>query len=98
MFFKKKYWTDYNTVEFLSWSAKAIIIIPGLIFKSKCESVKYYIEILNTKRAYAEFRRVREITINRDPIALAKTLDNFSTNKEYEKHVIEVIRNLRNVK
>jgi hypothetical protein len=33
MFFKKKYWTDYNTVEFLSWSAKAIIIIPGLIFK-----------------------------------------------------------------
>jgi len=66
------------------------------IFKSKCESVKYYIEILNTKRAYAEFRRVREITINRDPIALAKTLDNFSTNKQYEKHVIEVIRNLRN--
>jgi len=66
------------------------------IFKSKCESVKYYIEILNTKRAYTEFRKVREITINRDPIALAKTLDNFSTNKQYEKHVIEVIRNLRN--
>jgi len=66
------------------------------IFKNKCESVKYYIEILNTKRAYAEFRRVREITVNRDPIALAKTLDNFSTNKQYEKHVIEVIRNLRN--
>jgi Bax protein len=66
------------------------------IFKNKCESVKYYIEILNTKRVYAEFRRVREITINREPIALAKTLDNFSTNKQYEKHVIEVIRNLRN--
>ncbi len=66
------------------------------VFKSKCESVKYYIEILNTKRAYAEFRRVREITVNRDPIALAKTLDNFSTNKQYEKHVIEVIKNLRN--
>ena len=66
------------------------------VFKSKCESVKYYIEILNTKRAYAEFRRVREITINKDSIALAKTLDNFSTNKQYEKHVIEVIRNLRN--
>jgi Bax protein len=66
------------------------------VFKNKCEYVKYYIEILNTKRAYAEFRRVREITVNSDPIALAKTLDNFSTNKEYEKHVIEVIRNLRN--
>jgi uncharacterized FlgJ-related protein len=66
------------------------------VFKNKCESVKYYIEILNTKRVYAEIRRVREITVNIDPIALAKTLDNFSTNKEYEKHVIEVIRKLRN--
>jgi Bax protein len=66
------------------------------VFKNKCESVKYYIEILNTKRVYAEFRRVREITVNRDPIAMAKTLDNFSTNKQYEKHVIEVINKLRN--
>jgi len=27
---------------------------------------------------------------------MAKTLDNFSTNKQYEKHVIEVINKLRN--
>ena len=33
MWFTKKYWTDYNTVEFLSWLTKAIIIVPGLIFK-----------------------------------------------------------------
>ena len=33
MWFTKKYWTSYNTVEFISWIAKAIIIIPGLIFK-----------------------------------------------------------------
>lgn len=32
MLFTKKYWTDYNLVEFLSWISKAIIIIPGLIF------------------------------------------------------------------
>lgn len=32
MWFKKEYWTDYNTVEFLSWAAKAFIIVPGLIF------------------------------------------------------------------
>lgn len=32
MFFTKQYWTNYNIVEFLSWAAKAIIIIPGLIF------------------------------------------------------------------
>lgn len=32
MWFTKEYWTDYNTVEFLSWTAKAVIIVPGLIF------------------------------------------------------------------
>ena len=32
MWFTKEYWINYNTVEFLSWTAKAIIIIPGLIF------------------------------------------------------------------
>lgn len=32
MWFKRSYWTNYNTVEFLSWCAKAVIIIPGLIF------------------------------------------------------------------
>ena len=32
MWFTREYWTDYNTVEFVSWLAKAIIIIPGLIF------------------------------------------------------------------
>lgn len=32
MWFTKEYWTNYNTVEFLSWAAKALIIVPGLIF------------------------------------------------------------------
>lgn len=32
MWFTREYWTDYNIVEFTSWLAKAIIIIPGLIF------------------------------------------------------------------
>lgn len=32
MWFTREYWTDYNTVEFLSWFTKAIIIVPGLIF------------------------------------------------------------------
>ena len=32
MFFNREYWINYNTIEFLSWMAKAIIIIPGLIF------------------------------------------------------------------
>ena len=66
------------------------------VFKSKCDSVKYYIEILNTKQVYAEFRKARDMSFNRDPIKMAKALDSFSTNKEYEKHVIEVIKKLRN--
>lgn len=32
MWFKREYWTDYNIIEAASWIAKAIIIIPGLIF------------------------------------------------------------------
>ena len=32
MWFTREYWTDYNTVEFASWLAKAVIIVPGLIF------------------------------------------------------------------
>jgi uncharacterized FlgJ-related protein len=66
------------------------------VFKTKCDSVKYYIEILNTKQVYAEFRKARDMSFNRDPIRMAKALDSFSTNKEYEKHVIEVINKLRN--
>lgn len=32
MWLTREYWTDYNIVEFVSWVAKAIIIIPGLVF------------------------------------------------------------------
>ena len=32
MWLTREYWTDYNIVEFLSWAAKAVIIVPGLIF------------------------------------------------------------------
>ena len=32
MWFTREYWTDYTTVEFASWAAKAMIIVPGLIF------------------------------------------------------------------
>jgi hypothetical protein len=32
MYLSKEYWTDYNIIELCSWMAKAIIIVPGLIF------------------------------------------------------------------
>jgi len=78
----------YKQPDSISWRVR--------VFKTKCDSVKYYIEILNTKQVYSEFRKVRDMSFNRNPIAMAKALDNFSTNKEYEKHVIEVINKLRN--
>jgi len=33
--FDRKYWTNYNIVEATSWLAKAVIIVPGLIFEIK---------------------------------------------------------------
>lgn len=30
--FERRYWTDYNVVEFAAWMSKAAIIVPGLIF------------------------------------------------------------------
>ena len=32
MWFTREYWTNYNLVEAVSWLAKAMIIVPGLIF------------------------------------------------------------------
>jgi hypothetical protein len=32
LWFNKEYWTNYNIVEAISWIAKAIIIVPGLLF------------------------------------------------------------------
>lgn len=32
MYLTREYWTNYNIVEALSWGAKAVIIVPGLIF------------------------------------------------------------------
>ena len=32
MYLKREYWTDYNIIELSAWMAKAIIIIPGLLF------------------------------------------------------------------
>ena len=78
----------YRQPDYIEWRVR--------VFKTKCDSVKYYIEILNTKQVYAEFRKARDMSFNRDPIRMAKALDSFSTNKEYEKHVIEVINKLRN--
>ena len=77
----------YKQHESIEWRVR--------IFNHKCDSVKNYIDILNTKSVYSEFRKVRDWTLNTDPIRMAGALDNFSTNKEYEKKVIEIIKRIR---
>jgi Bax protein len=78
----------YKQHESIEWRVRT--------FQHKCDSVKNYIDILNTKSVYSEFRKIREWTLNKDPIRMAGALDNFSTNKEYEKKVIEIIKRIRN--
>jgi len=58
-------------------------------YKSKCHSVKDYINILNNNHHYAEFRIIRNRI--KDPMILADTLDNFSTSKEYANHVKQIL-------
>lgn len=45
--FKRKYWTSYNIVEAVSWFSKAIIIIPGLVFKVEV-TVFYFITLITS--------------------------------------------------
>jgi hypothetical protein len=47
MWFRRDYWTNYNTIEFISWLAKAIIIIPGLIFGIQLWQL-YYLTLLTS--------------------------------------------------
>jgi flagellum-specific peptidoglycan hydrolase FlgJ len=75
----------------LSWRVKS--------YPTKCASVRDYLKILNTKGAYTEFRKIRDRQ-NRlwgkpDGIELAKGLDNWSTTKDYEQQVINIIKRLR---
>jgi len=76
----------YN--ENLSWRVKS--------YKSKCASVKDYVTILNTKHHYESFRDARSKFLREaDSIELAKHLDSWSTTKDYEDKVINIIKTLR---
>ena len=62
-------------------------------FESKCDSVKEYVRLLNEHPAYKEFRELREKT--NDSLQLIKTLDAFSTTKDYDKRVARMIFKIR---
>ena len=63
------------------------------VFASKCDSVKEYVRLLNEHPAYKEFRELREKT--KDSLQLIKTLDKFSTTKDYDERVARMIFKIR---
>ena len=68
-------------------------------FSSKCDSVKEYFRLLNEHRAYKSFRDKRQVMLENnkqlDSIVLIKTLDKFSTTKDYDQRVILIIKKIR---
>ena len=69
------------------------------VFASKCDSVKYYVDLLNNHSAYEKFRVTRELMFegnkSLDSFVLIKTLDKFSTTEDYDKRVIRMIKLIR---
>ena len=69
------------------------------VFASKCDSVKEYIRLLNEHSAYKEFRVKRQLMLDKnrplDSFVLIKTLDAFSTTKDYDKRVIRMINKIK---
>jgi Bax protein len=69
----------------ISWRVKT--------YKTKCNSVKDYVSILNNNHHYSQFRQVRMRT--KDPIKLAETLENYSTSISYRFEIIKMINKIK---
>ena len=71
------------------------------VFKTKCNSVKEYIRLLNEHPAYKEFRELRAKLLQEgellDAKALVKTLDKFSTTEDYDQRVINIMGKVEKV-
>ena len=69
------------------------------VFASKCDSVQYYIDLLNNHNAYKEFRVLRQKMLDKnemlDSLQLIKKLDKFSTTKDYDARVARMIFKIR---
>ena len=69
------------------------------VFPTKCQSVKFFVELLNKHHAYKEFRDTRRNMIlwdqPLDPKKLIKTLTSYSTTDDYSDRVIYIIDSIR---
>jgi uncharacterized FlgJ-related protein len=69
-------------------------------FKSKCHSIEYYINLLNTKDAYVSFRNERELQSKlrvNDVNRYFHLLYNYSTNKEYPQLLIRTHKEIKDL-
>ncbi len=57
MFFNREYWINYNTIEFCSWMAKAIIIIPGLLFGIELWYMHYITLVTSSLLIWASMKK-----------------------------------------
>jgi hypothetical protein len=57
MYFNKKYWTDYNIIEAAAWMAKAVIIIPGLIFGIELWYMHFLTLVTSSALIWASMRK-----------------------------------------
>ncbi len=57
MYKDKSYWTDYNIIEFMAWMAKAIIIIPGLLFGVELWYMHFLTLITSSLLIWASMRK-----------------------------------------
>ena len=68
-------------------------------FNTKCQSVQFFVELLNNHPAYEEFREVRTKMLvlgqQLDPKVLIKTLKAYSTTKDYAERVNWIVDTIR---
>jgi len=68
-------------------------------FKTKCQGVKFFVELLNNHYAYEEFRKLRDrkVAFNQtlDPIELVDTLKAYSATVDYSERVLYIIKSIR---
>ena len=57
MYLSKEYWTDYNVIEAAAWMAKAIIIIPGLIFGIELWYMHFLTLVTSSALIWASMRK-----------------------------------------
>ncbi|MEN5315380.1 hypothetical protein [Pseudomonas koreensis] len=56
--FRQGYWTDYNIIEFLAWMAKALVIIPGLLFGREIWELHFLTLITSSLLIWVSMRKM----------------------------------------